>query len=185
MQILHNSQEHDLQFLFAIKIGNSNPVASFELFAGQMPDSSSKTKPIGLTSNTTELGKSGVLPCILIADDDVGILGLCAEFLTHSGYKVNTAENGALAWEELHSARYDLLITDNKMPQMTGIELIRKLRLEGNSLPTILASGSLTAETIGTDGSLRPISFLPKPFNLEELVEVVRGILPSTPSPEC
>ena len=65
------------------------------------------------------------------------------QILTHSGYAVTHVEDGLQAWEALHCDRYDLLITDNNMPRMTGLELAAKSRLEGMKLPIIVASGDV------------------------------------------
>ena len=58
-------------------------------------------------------------------------------------YAVTPVEDGLQAWAALHSKGYDLLITDNNMPRMTGLELAVKTRLEGMKLPIIVASGTV------------------------------------------
>src|SRR5579871_5959576 len=78
---------------------------------------------------------------ILVVDDDRHIREINAGVLIHLGYKVDTAFDGADAWTALKSASYNLLITDHKMPRMTGLELIKKLRSEGVDLAIILMSG--------------------------------------------
>src|ERR1700728_686053 len=85
-------------------------------------------------------------PCrILLVDDDSHLLELNAVALIRFGYDVDTAEDGAAAWQALHDINisYDLLITDNKMPKVTGLELIKKMRSEEMTLPVILASGTI------------------------------------------
>ncbi len=59
---------------------------------------------------------------ILLVDDDISLLELNAGVLIGSGYNVDTAADGADAWKALHDLNYDLLITDNKMPRVTGLE---------------------------------------------------------------
>ncbi|MGZ4961169.1 MAG: response regulator, partial [Limisphaerales bacterium] len=64
---------------------------------------------------------------ILLADDDIDLLELNKEVLSAAGYQVTTATDGALAWAALQAVRFDLLITDNNMPNTTGIELLEKM----------------------------------------------------------
>ena len=64
---------------------------------------------------------------LLVVDDDISLRQLSAELLSHSGYEVDAAEDGAAAWEALGAESYDLMITDNKMPNLSGVELLKKL----------------------------------------------------------
>jgi len=77
---------------------------------------------------------------ILVADDDVYTRELNAGVLIRSGYEVDTVADGAAAWRALDGERYDLLITDQRMPRVTGLELVQKLRSEDMTLPVILTS---------------------------------------------
>jgi DNA-binding response OmpR family regulator len=65
---------------------------------------------------------------ILVADDDTNIRELIAISLIRAGYQVDAARDGAEAWNALKETTYSLLITDHKMPRLTGVELIKKLR---------------------------------------------------------
>ena len=114
---------------------------------------------------------------ILVAEDNPAIRDFYTDVLRQYGYEVEAAENGALAWQALRNNHFDLLVTDNDMPEMTGMELIRKIRSENRMLPTILASGSLSHEILGGDDALRFAHFLPKPFGLKELVRLVERLL--------
>ena len=67
---------------------------------------------------------------------------LNAEVLARNGYHVDTAEDGVSGWRALKDQRYDILITDNTMPGVTGLELVKKLRSEDMMLAVILASGT-------------------------------------------
>src|SRR5207344_1012095 len=106
---------------------------------------------------------------ILVADDEASIRHLVAEMLTHSGYKVDDVENGMRAWKALHLESYDLLITDQDMPQMTGLELIHKLRAAGFELPVVFASGRLASELMAKNEWIgSAATLLPKPFTFDE-----------------
>jgi DNA-binding response OmpR family regulator len=116
---------------------------------------------------------------ILLVDDDLRARELHAAALIRSGYDVNTAKDGADAWNALKLASYDLLITDNRMPRVTGMELIKKLRSEDMMLPVILASGTVPAEELKRHPWLLLDATLTKPFTVEQLLEVVKQVLRS------
>jgi DNA-binding response OmpR family regulator len=127
-------------------------------------------------STTTQSGSHG-LASILYAEDDSVLRGLSVDILAHSGYAVTPVEDGREAWDALHSYRYDLLITDNNMPRMSGLELAAKTRLEGMKLPIIVASGTagLLAET--NYDWLSVAARLQKPFATDELLKTVEQVL--------
>ena len=119
-------------------------------------------------------------PRILVVEDDSEILLLSAEMLTSSGFHVDTAEHGATAWEALNARPYDLLITDNNMPNLTGIELIQKLRSARMALPVILASGAIPENTL----PLQLAAILQKPYTLDELLGTVKEVLHAPDGPD-
>ena len=110
---------------------------------------------------------------ILVVDDDDDLRRLNAEALTGSGYHVEAAVDGAQGWEALNASGYDLLITDNNMPNLTGIELIKKLNVAGMLVPVILASSASYTE----ESELKLAATLPKPFTLDELLGTVKKVL--------
>src|ERR1700722_8798077 len=117
---------------------------------------------------------------ILVVDDDFYVRELNAGVLLRFGYDVDTADNGADAWKAMNEVRYDLLITDNKMATVTGLELIKKLRSEDMTLPVILASGTVPTEELKRYPWLRLDATLPKPFTGEQLLETVKKVLSTT-----
>ena len=116
---------------------------------------------------------------ILVADDDTAIRDTIAISLVRSGYRVDTARDGADAWKALNEANYHLLITDHKMPKLTGLELIQKLRSEAMTLPVILISGMMPDEEMIQHPWLRVDATLLKPFVMEELLHAVNKALNS------
>lgn len=119
---------------------------------------------------------------ILYVDDEPGLLRLGALVLSRAGYEVDTAADGIAAWSALRERSYQLLITDNQMPGMTGVELIRKLGLEGSTLPTILASGTLGTLPLEELPWLDRTALLAKPFSTGQLLAVVHNALPAAPA---
>jgi DNA-binding NtrC family response regulator len=128
-------------------------------------------------ANSSNGNKSTRLGRIMLVEDDPDLRGLSAEALVHEGYEVDFAENGIRAWKALHLKRYDLLITDNNMPRMTGLQLVGKLRSAGIELPVILASGTAPPEALLKDTTLRFSAVIPKPFTLDQLVQTVKRVL--------
>ena len=117
---------------------------------------------------------------ILVVEDDKDIRRSSAQALMGSGYEVDAAEDGVTAWQALQDGSFNLLITDNKMPRLTGVELVRKLRLAHMALPVIMATGALpTAEFIQYPW-LQPAATLLKPYTLDELLGTVREVLRAT-----
>lgn len=113
---------------------------------------------------------------ILVVDDDSDIRHFNADVLTGCGYEVDTAEDGAAAWETIQLNNYDLMVTDNNMPNLSGIELLIKLDAAGMSLPTIMATGTLPTAEFVLYPWLQPSITLLKPYTLQELLEAVRTI---------
>jgi DNA-binding response OmpR family regulator len=116
---------------------------------------------------------------ILVVEDDSVLRKFNAEFLISSGYAVDVAEDGAAAWDALQANRYDLLITDNSMPKMSGMELLKKARSARMGLPVIMATGTLPTRELAQNPGLDPVTTLEKPYDLEQLLEAVKAVLPT------
>ena len=116
---------------------------------------------------------------ILIAEDDNMIRQIISDFLVNEGYVVNAVADGEQAWEALRRDDYDLLVTDNSMPRLTGIKLIERIRKEGMSLPVIVASSSFFAWNLREYPHLQIAAVLPKPFGELEFLDTVRNVLSS------
>jgi len=115
---------------------------------------------------------------LLVVDDDGAIRQAGVEALVLNGYRVDTAKDGAGAWEALHANSYDLLITDNNMPELSGVELVKKLRSAGMTLPVILASsGELPKEELDRNPWLQLAATLVQPFSSGHLLETVSKVL--------
>ena len=119
---------------------------------------------------------------ILYAEDDSTLRELYSGTLTRAGYSSITAvPDGVCAWNALHSNQFDLLITDNEMPRLTGLELVTKARLEGIKLPIIMASGSADFLTGSDYEWLAFAGRLQKPFDRRDLLRIVANVLESLP----
>lgn len=114
---------------------------------------------------------------ILLVDDDHDLRSFNAALLAQSGYHVDTAGDGASGWRALNNRHYDILITDNTMPGVTGLELIKKVRSEDMTVAVILASGTTPTEELSENPWLRIDALLPKPYCIADLVKTVEEIL--------
>lgn len=114
---------------------------------------------------------------ILVVDDDEDIRQVSARVLRHFGFQTETAADGAAAWEALQAAGYDLLITDHNMPEVSGAELVKKVRSARMTLPVILASGAMPTHELDGNAWMQPLTTLVKPFSGVQLVAMVRAVL--------
>lgn len=93
---------------------------------------------------------------ILLVDDNRDGLLIRRALLEEQGYRVSVAHNGEEGLKAFHESKFDLVVTDYRMPAMNGVELIRKLRELQPRLPIVLLSGAvgplgLTEENTGAD----------------------------------
>lgn len=119
---------------------------------------------------------------ILVVEDDGDIRRLNTDILIYSGYHVDAAEDGAAAWDTLQLNSYDLLITDNEMPKVSGVELLKKLHAVRMAMPVIMATGKLPEAEFTSHPWLQPTATLLKPFTCDELLGTVEKVLRVTDS---
>jgi len=112
-----------------------------------------------------------------VADDDEDIRLLTSTALVSAGFDVSTASDGQQAWEALLHDHYDLLVTDEEMPRLAGLELIERIRDAGMSLPVIIASGTLSVEKMRDYPRRLIAAVLCKPFDIWELLNTVNHVL--------
>ncbi|MBL4889101.1 MAG: sigma-54-dependent Fis family transcriptional regulator [Candidatus Lindowbacteria bacterium] len=114
---------------------------------------------------------------ILIAEDEMTFREAVAEILSDSGFEVETAENGRIAWEKFQKAPADIVVTDIRMPEMDGLNLLEKIHefLPGAPVIMITAHGSLdTAIEALRCGA---IDYVTKPCDLDELQIRIERVL--------
>jgi DNA-binding response OmpR family regulator len=114
---------------------------------------------------------------ILVVDDDPDTRQLSVDVLVSANFEVGAAVDGADGWEALRAQHFDLVITDNTMPRMTGVELIEKLRYTRVPLPVIMASGQLPTQEFDRKPWLLPDATLQRPFSNDDLLATVRRVL--------
>lgn len=113
-------------------------------------------------------------PVILVVDDDIPIQILMQSLLREFGFQPETAGSGDKALEVVRGGlRPDLVLLDMNMPGMSGVDALRALRAELDSVPIVILSGEPIAPSeitaLGATGAVQ------KPFDVPELVTQIRG----------
>ncbi len=119
---------------------------------------------------------------ILVADDDRGIRTVLSQALGRAGYDVRTTGNAATLWRWVADGDGDLVITDVVMPDEDGLELLPRIKRLRPDLRVIVMSAQNTLLTAVKATQRGAFEYLPKPFDIRELVSVVERAL-SAPSP--
>lgn len=110
---------------------------------------------------------------ILIVDDEESVLEGLGEFLEDEGYKVYKAQDGNVGLQVFRSVKPDLVMTDLRMPGMSGIELIGEIRKLKENTPVIVFTGYGALETAIDAIHLRVFDFVKKPVDLDSLKETL------------
>ncbi len=92
-------------------------------------------------------------------------------------FEVDAAFDGADGWEALQERHFDLVITDNSMPKMTGVQMIEKLRASRMTVPVIMATGTMPHFEFARKPWLRPDVALIIPFSDDELLAAISNLL--------
>ncbi|MGB7767498.1 MAG: sigma-54 dependent transcriptional regulator [Verrucomicrobiia bacterium] len=113
-------------------------------------------------------------PRILIVDDDPGQRSLLNSFLRSQGFETALADSGERALEMLRAGKFAMMISDVRMPGLSGLETLRRARQEHATLPVLLVTAFTDirdAVAAMRDGA---VNYLPKPIDLDELLNSVR-----------
>jgi DNA-binding response OmpR family regulator len=131
--------------------------------------------------NETNGGARRLKKRVLIVDDEAEIREIFATILEAQGFDVELAEDGRSALKQTAALKFDLIISDIRMPGMSGVELIKNLRESAEHLPRfLLMSGYADYSTkqlheMGCDG------FISKPFAVEDFLDKIRRVLDEAP----
>lgn len=114
---------------------------------------------------------------ILIADDEPYVARVLKLVLQQEGYEVNCVINGKLALDAYMENRPDILVTDVKMPNMTGRELVEAIRHTNGDYdtPIVVMTSTLESENRDWVGDINNVSFVGKPVSPRELVRIVNN----------
>lgn len=116
---------------------------------------------------------------ILVADDDAVIRKGLQRILSAEGYEVETVSNGRAALDRLEQERFRLLVTDLKMPGMSGLEVLEEIRTCQPELPVVLITGYAAIDNAVEAMKNGATDYLAKPFSNEEIISKVKNAIKS------
>lgn len=114
---------------------------------------------------------------ILIIDDSEIVRSFLTDALTEAGYEVVEAENGTKGLEAFHEQKPDCVLLDVLMPDIDGLEVLKRIREENEDLPVLVMTGDDPGWARRTCESYGATGFLSKAFDAEKLVETVENVI--------
>ncbi len=110
---------------------------------------------------------------ILVIDDEQIIQDVLSDFLSNENFVVNSASSGEEALKELEEKHYDIVLSDMKMPGISGIDLLKELKRRKMDIIVIIMTGYGTVDTAVEAIKLGAFDYIMKPFKMEELLNVI------------
>jgi len=110
---------------------------------------------------------------ILVIDDEDIVRTSCRRSLVPEGYEMEMSKNGVEGLKRLEESRFDLVLTDLKMPDMDGIEVLRIIKERWPAVEVIIITGYQTVETAVKAIKLGAFDYIEKPFTPDSLVAAV------------
>jgi len=114
---------------------------------------------------------------ILIVDDEFEICGIVKDMLEPIGAQVEITTSSKNALELILNTRYSLLILDISMPEIDGIRLLKLIRDHNIKTPVLFLSGDSSEKNLQNALYLGAMSFIEKPFNVEELLSIAKKLI--------
>ena len=118
-----------------------------------------------------------IRPHILFADDNSDIRELVQFQLNAAGFRVSTADNGPDVLRLVTTERFDVLLLDYWMAEVTGIELCREIRTFDQSTPILICSGAFNEADKEAAALAGAQGYVAKPFNARDLIRALRSCL--------
>src|SRR5205807_6328324 len=114
---------------------------------------------------------------ILVVDDEKSILLLLKEALTQWGYQVTTASSAAEGLELLKNGLFDAIISDIRMPDMSGLDLLREIRKQDETIEVVMMTGYPTIASAVEALKEGAYDYLSKPLILDELKHLMQRLM--------
>ena len=111
---------------------------------------------------------------ILVVDDDSEVRMATRDFLSSKGYDVSVAEGGRDALRQLDSSPADVVLLDVAMPDMDGLETLKRIVSAHPNVPVIMVTGNADIEITSKVLQLGAADYVPKPFDLDYLNQAIR-----------
>lgn len=119
--------------------------------------------------------KKDILTRILIVDDNAEIREIVKEYLADEDCLIEGSKNGKEALEKYNKTPYDIIITDLKMPELSGIDLIKLIKQKTDSTEFIIITGYASLDTAMEAIKIGAFDYIVKPFRMEELKVAVKN----------
>ncbi len=113
-------------------------------------------------------------PSVLVIDDESGILDTLRILLKKEGFEVTTAQGGKAGLEAITSGTHDIILTDVRMPQVTGLDILQAARDQDPMTPVILMTAQASLQTAIGAVNAGAFYYIQKPFANDELVAILR-----------
>jgi CheY-like chemotaxis protein len=110
---------------------------------------------------------------ILVVDDERGIRYLLSDVLSDAGFEVSIAKDGQESLDQLERNRFDLVITDINMPRLGGIEMLKRMKLDGRKEKVIIMTADLLELKFEETEVPHVVKKFQKPFMIDKLLDVV------------
>ncbi len=111
---------------------------------------------------------------VLVIDDELGILDSLRILLKNSGFEVDTAQGGKAGLQAVESSAFDIVLTDIRMPGVTGIEILEAVRDRDSEIPVILMTAQASLQSAIAAVNQGAYHYIQKPFANDELVAICR-----------
>jgi two-component system response regulator HydG len=113
-------------------------------------------------------------PSVLIVDDESSILDTLRILLRKEGYEVATAQGGKAGLEQIRTGSHDIVLTDVRMPQVTGLDILQAAKEQDSMTPVILMTAQASLQTAVAAVNQGAFYYVQKPFSNDELIAILR-----------
>jgi two-component system response regulator HydG len=113
-------------------------------------------------------------PSVLVVDDESGILDTLRILLRNEGFEVTTAQGGKAGLEQIRSGVHDLILSDVRMPQVSGLDILNAAREQDPMTPVILMTAQASLQSAISAVNSGAFYYIQKPFSNDELVAILR-----------
>jgi DNA-binding NtrC family response regulator len=113
-------------------------------------------------------------PSVLVVDDESGILDTLRILLRNEGFEVTTAQGGKAGLEQIRTGVHDLILSDVRMPQVTGLDILNAAREQDPMTPVILMTAQASLQSAIQAVNSGAFYYIQKPFSNDELVTILR-----------
>ncbi len=113
---------------------------------------------------------------ILVVDDELLIRDLLYDFFTSQGWDIVVADGGQKAIDYLKNQKFDVVLTDLKMPDIDGMDLTGRIRSLYNDLPVIIMTGYPSLDSAVEALRFKVDDYIVKPFNVNQLFKIVKKV---------